>query len=120
MRPEDDFQAIVVAYLRLSLPKCSWFCAVPNGSVLAGDKKRRGMQMNRLKKTGLIVGAPDLILCHDGRFLAIELKLPKTKLTDSQEIVEDAITLAGGGFAVCRSLDDVKRQLGEWGVIHAA
>ncbi len=117
MREEDALQIAVVEFLRKSLPRCAWFCAVPNGTVLAGDKRRRGMQMNRLKKTGLIVGAPDLILCHEGRFLSIELKLPDTSLTDSQMEVEDAIVLAGGGYAVCRSLDQVKAQLTDWGVL---
>lgn len=36
--------------------------SIPNGSVLAGDSKRRAIQMNNLKRTGLRIGAPDLLL----------------------------------------------------------
>jgi len=34
--------------------------SIPNGSVLAGDGKKRAMQMNMLKSTGLLVGCPDI------------------------------------------------------------
>lgn len=36
--------------------------AIPNGSFLAGDKRKRGMQMKRLKKEGLKRGVSDLML----------------------------------------------------------
>ena len=36
--------------------------AIPNGAVLAGDARKRAIQMNNLKKTGLQAGLPDLML----------------------------------------------------------
>lgn len=43
--------------------------SIPNGSVLAGDSKRRAIQMNNLKRTGLRIGAPDLMLAVPRRHL---------------------------------------------------
>jgi hypothetical protein len=37
-------------------------CCSANGAVLAGDARMRAIQMNRLKKMGLVVGDPDLFL----------------------------------------------------------
>lgn len=111
MRPEDALQHQVCSYLETALPLASYWCAIPNGSVLAGDPIQRARQMNRLKKTGLKVGAPDLIVLHDGRLLAIELKAAKGKLSDAQADTCDAITLAGGAYRVCRSIDDVEAYL---------
>lgn len=116
MRPEDELQASVCAYLRRALTGSSWFCAVPNGSVLAGNPKQRGMQMARLKKTGLIVGSPDLIICSEGRFIGLELKAGKGKPTESQLSACDAILAAGGLYTIVRSIDEVEAYLRLQGV----
>lgn len=116
MRPEDALQQQVCSYLEQSLPRASYWAAIPNGSVLAGDKAARGRQMNRLKRTGLRPGAPDLFVVHDGRFLAIELKAGAGKLSDAQEAACDAIVAAGGGYTVARSVDAVERFLADHGV----
>ena len=116
MRPEDALQQQVCSYLEQALPRASYWCAIPNGAVLAGDKAARGRQMSRLKKTGLRPGAPDLIVLHDGRLLAIELKAGAGKLSDAQEAACDAIVEAGGGYTVARSIDDVERYLRSYDV----
>lgn len=108
MRAEDALQQSVCDYLDNALPRASWYTAIPNGAVLAGDKAARGRQMNRLKRTGLKPGAPDLFVVHDGRFLAIELKAGTGKLSEAQERTCDAIVGAGGGYTVARSVDAVE------------
>ena len=56
-------------------------------------------------------GIPDLVLCVEGRFYAIELKVSDNKTTPIQEFVIRKIQGAGGRAAVCRSLDEVKQFL---------
>lgn len=117
MRGEDNLQASIVRFLKIALPADSYFCAIPNGSVLAGDAKKRGMQMNRLKTTGLRVGAPDLFILARGVFLALEVKTPKGKLADSQKAASDEIIHAGGLWAVVRSVEEVERFLRDSGIV---
>ncbi len=91
---------------------------VPNGSHLAGDGKARAMQMNALKKAGVMPGFPDLI-CFDRRTRRvglIEVKARTGKLQPSQEHFADNIAPAWGWpYAVVRSVDDTKAALAEWG-----
>lgn len=108
MRPEDALQQQVCSYLEHALPRACYWCAIPNGAVLAGDKASRGQQMNRLKRTGLKPGAPDLIIIHDARLIAIELKTGAGKLSDNQEATCDRIVAAGGAYTVARSVDEVE------------
>jgi hypothetical protein len=116
VRPEDALQSTVRAFLDRAMPSAVWWTATANGAWFGGDKRRRMIQAARMKRTGVKSGTPDLIFCHDGRFLSIELKLPDTDPTDKQMEVEDQIAIAGGGYAICRGVDDVERQLVAWGV----
>lgn len=114
MRPEDTIQAAVSQFLDAALPSTAWWTATANGAWLGGDKRRRMIQAARMKRTGVKSGTPDIIICHEGRFLAIELKAKGGKMSEAQMIAEDAITAAGGGFAVCRSVQDVETVLRDW------
>lgn len=116
MRSEDRLQSAVAQYLDRMLPSACWWTATANGAWLGGDKRRRMIQAARMKRTGVKVGCPDLIICHEGRFLSIELKQEGQLATDAQNEVEDRIAIAGGGYQVCRSIEDVEQTLIEWGV----
>lgn len=116
MRPEDQLQAEVATYLTSVMPRASWWTATANGAWFGGDKTRRAIQAARMKRTGVKSGTPDIIICHDGRFLSIELKAGKGKQSEAQQAVEDDIAVAGGGYAVCRSLVDVQSTLTAWQV----
>jgi len=61
-------------------------------------------------------GIPDLIICLEGLFYAIELKVGSNKATPIQAVVIRKIQEAGGRAAVCRSLDEVKQFLKTGGV----
>jgi len=57
-------------------------------------------------------------ICHDGRFLAVECKAPKTgRLTEPQQNFLDCINRNGGVGIVVSSLDSLLTQLKEKGVI---
>jgi len=53
-------------------------------------------------------GIPDLLICKDGRLIAIELKYGKNKASKLQTITIEKIRRAGGVAAVCWSVEEVK------------
>lgn len=61
---------------------------------------------------GLCVGSSDLIgWTRDGRFLAIEVKSAKGRLTDEQRNFGEQVEAAGGIFIVGRSVEQVLEEL---------
>lgn len=60
---------------------------------------------------GLCKGSSDLIGLYKGRFLAIEVKDHKGKVTTEQKNYIDFINKNGGIAGVCRNLDDLKKLL---------
>ena len=53
-------------------------------------------------------GIPDIICCYKGRFLGLEVKLPRGKLTALQKRALDKINAAGGIARRVESVDNVK------------
>lgn len=116
MRDEDQIQKAICQFLDKALPCDSYYFAVPNGSVLAGNPKQRGMQMNKLKSTGLKLGCPDLFIIIRGAVFAVEVKTDTGKLSDNQKDACDKIMAAGAFWTVARSVEDVERFLTDAGV----
>jgi len=60
-------------------------------------------------------GVPDIIVCHDGRFIGIECKAGKNKPTALQDKNLRDIKTAGGIAMVINedNIDEVKKCLGE-------
>lgn len=112
MRPETQLQIAIKCHLEGIGYRV---VHVPNGSVLGGDRKRRAMQMNALKRSGLVVGFPDLIVYGLGEMGHIEIKQEGEYATESQLEVEDWLTKWGHLYAVCRSIADVDETLARWG-----
>ena len=52
-------------------------------------------------------GASDIICVANGRYIAIEVKTPKGKLSEVQEHFRDNLRKAGGYYVVARQLEDV-------------
>jgi len=52
----------------------------------------------------MVAGLPDLIVCYQGRFFGLELKLPGNKTSPRQEYIGEKIQLAGGQWAVVHSV----------------
>lgn len=61
-------------------------------------------------------GDPDLILCVDGRFVAIEGKTEDGCQSNIQKTRMRQIRKSGGEYAVARSLEELKQVV--WGVRH--
>lgn len=112
MRPETRLQREMRHYLAL---KGYRTVHVPNGATLGGDAKRRAIQMANLKRDGLCVGFPDLIVFGADRIGFIEVKVEGEFASENQMEVEDWLTGWGHLYSVCRSLDDVDETLVNWG-----
>lgn len=88
----------------------------PNGAVLAGDAKRRAIQVNTLKNDGLKIGFPDLTIYNSqGRVGHIEVKAGKNEQSTAQLDCQAILEGMGHKYAVCRSVDDMRAALADWG-----
>ena len=53
-------------------------------------------------------GGADLIGLHRGRFVAVEIKTPRGRLTPEQKMWGDLVEKKGGIYAVVRSVEDAR------------
>lgn len=58
-------------------------------------------------------GVPDLILCINGRFVAIELKVGSNTMSPAQVVWKDRINASGGRHYCPRSLPEFKEIINE-------
>jgi len=101
-RPEQGLQITVAAFLDWALPEDYRWLHIPNG------EKRNPVIAAILKAMGVKPGAADvLILCPNGRFIWIELKSTKGRLSTDQASWRDWCHAIGAPWFLCRSLDDV-------------
>ena len=113
MKPESALQRTIREHLA---SRGYQSVAVPNGAALRGDKVQRERQMVNLKRDGLMVGFPDLLIYgHSGRVGHIEVKTAKGKVSPAQEAVGTWLEEWGHNYALCRSVDDVDAALTAWG-----
>ena len=88
---------MLVDTLRLCGIECF---SVPNGAIIGG--RNRFAQLKKLKREGMLSGAPDLVLMDrlpDGRPVAVEMKRKKgSVISDAQRVV--LLQLVGCGWAV--------------------
>ena len=84
--------------------------------MLGGDSTKRAIQMASLKRDGLMIGFPDLLVyASGGRIGHIEVKTAKGKQEPSQIACQAWLEGLGHRYAVCRSIDDVAAALEAWG-----
>ena len=57
---------------------------------------------------GVAPGAPDMILCVNGLFVAFESKTYKGRLSDDQKIHKKKIETSGGIYCVTRTLEEAE------------
>ena len=58
-------------------------------------------------------GIPDIIVCHKGRFIALEAKVGRNQPTRLQAATIEQIKRAGGKAEVVRTVEEVKRIMQE-------
>lgn len=112
---ESAIQSQIVTYLAaLGIDAV----AVPNGSHIAGSAQQRARKVNAMKRTGMLPGFPDLV-CFDRkarRVALIEVKSEGGRLQESQKkFAAFYVPVWGWPYSVCRSVEDVRESLHEWG-----
>lgn len=115
-QPEAQVQRALCQHLDIrGVPGLVWF-AVPNGNKLGGRISAKGIAIQGSINRGLGVkpGVSDLILLHDSKFFALELKAGDNKPTDAQLEFIQRVNAAGGFAAWCTGLDAALRILEAW------
>ena len=85
-------------------------------AILGGDahtvaviKKALNAALSKMSpsiKYGLGVGSADVIVCHEGRFVALEFKSVNGAQSNDQRTWEGWVRRAGGSYCVVRSVDE--------------
>jgi hypothetical protein len=98
---EDQIQASIVDHIRTVLP----------GAIVLHIHNNPRSQIDgaRLKKLGLVKGAPDLLVCLPrGKGLFIEVKSPKGRVRPEQHSFSFSCQPLQWPWFVARSIDDVR------------
>ena len=111
---EADIQASIM--LALSDAGCTiWRQNVGMGWTGRSNRTTHGRVIisdPRPLRAGLCVGSSDLIgIAPGGRFLAVEVKTPRGRVSDEQRTFIDAVNRAGGIGYLARSADEAVREL---------
>lgn len=106
---EDKLQLAVLEYVEAVLPYALIF-HVPNGG------RRSLTEGRKFKMLGVRAGTPDLVLVHDGRTFFLELKSEKGRVSPEQHRFGEDARIAGAGWAVVRSIDDVRNAFKAWNI----
>lgn len=106
---EDDFQIAVARLLDAS--GLDWFHC-PNGG------KRNAREGAKFKRMGVKSGVPDIIILNrtlqEDVGLAIELKVGKNKLSDSQKVFTDMMYEHDWSVCLCYSIYDVQKVINHY------
>src|SRR5665213_414913 len=96
---EDDIQMAVVTHLKIRGTRGLVFWHTPNGG------RRNVREAARFKAMGVRAGVSDLILVHDQKIFALELKSPGGRASEKQlEFLSD-MENAGAYTCICESID---------------
>jgi len=108
---EKDIESLILDYLKV-IPQSRFWKNNTTGIFDPATGKMRLLNGRHHAK-----GAADILGVINGRFVAIEVKRPKGKVSDSQEDFLQSIVNAGGIAFIAYSLDDVIINFQKFGVI---
>jgi hypothetical protein len=74
----------------------------------------------RLQRMGMRKGVPDLVILHSRRIMGLEIKSADGTLSREQKEFRVGWELAGGVYAVVRSVGEGTALFEEWGVVTAS
>jgi len=72
-------------------------------------------KIGKRRKSNMRKGIPDILVCWRGRFLGVEVKVGRDKLSVEQKIVaEDIVKKGGGKWIVVSNLGEFEAFVDEW------
>ena len=111
MRPEQQIHRAVIQHLRQRGVPDLVYLHPANGGF------RRRIEAKIFSGLGVRPGASDLLLWHQGKSFALELKAPKGKATESQLKFLADMERAGANTCLAVGLDAALRKLENWGLL---
>ena len=120
IREEQDLvQKPLVSHLKIRGVNGLVFWHTPNGAFLGGKRNRKGIsiQGSIMKGMGVRKGVSDLILVHDSKIYALELKAVDGGTTEGQDEFLADMAAQGAFTAVAAGLDAAIKQLETWGLL---
>ena len=101
---ESALHQSLVQWLNLSLPREAFFFHPMNNP-------RSAIQGAHFKKLGMRAGIPDLVVLYGGKFVALEVKSERGRLSSEQKQVHAAIKNAGCEVFTVHSLMEAQMAL---------
>jgi len=92
------------------LPADAFAFHCPNGG------SRNVVEAVNLKRQGLKAGVPDILLCHRGRMVGLELKAKDGRLSEAQNLTFARLRDAGIRVEVARDYDEALRRIADMGI----
>ena len=116
MNPETKIQNSIL--IALSQAGCTVWRVETAGAWVGRQIHKDGNTVTlasaRMFTTGLVKGGSDIIgIAPDGRFLAVEVKTARGRVSPEQQRFIDAVNKAGGIAGVARSVQDALSLLSE-------
>lgn len=106
---EDQIQRQLLGWLKAVCPRAIVF-AVPNG------EHRSKITASRLKGQGVLPGAPDLVIAHDGVIAFVEVKRPKGRQSPAQIAFQEKCAEHLLPYGVVRGEGDLREFLNDIGI----
>jgi VRR-NUC domain len=110
-RPEQQVHRAVVQHLRQRDVPGVVFLHVPNGG------KRKPIEAAIFKSLGVRAGASDLLLWHDRKSFALELKAQGGRATEDQRQFLADMEKAGAFTCLAEGLTSALATLEKWGLL---
>jgi VRR-NUC domain len=110
-RPEQQVHRAVVAHLKARGERGVVFLHPANGGA------RPAVEASIMTGLGVVPGAPDLLLWHEGKSFALELKAARGRISEAQAEMLARLSDAGVFTAVCHGVDRAVAVLETWGLL---
>jgi hypothetical protein len=110
-RPEQQLQKAVLEHLAWRGGRGLFAFHYPAGGW------RSPVEAAIFKSLGVIAGIPDIIVIHNGRCFALELKTAHGRLTPTQIDTQERMRTAGATVGTAVEIDAALERLEEWGLL---